>query len=85
MTIAIVITCALFIGACLKKFSWFPNKLIPATIIFLAVVFNVANAWIFNTDIMDAIRIAIVEGFGAIGIHSGIKNTVEGVKQNEDL
>lgn len=81
--ISLVIACALFVGAWLKNQAWFPTKFIPATIVLLAVIFNIVNALLFDGDILDAIRLAVTEAIAAVGIHSTIKNTVEGANQND--
>ena len=80
--IGIVIAVVMAIGGFLKKQTWFPNSAIPAAIVILAVAFNLANAFLFGGDLFDAGKLAFIEAAGAIGIHSGFKNTFE---QKDDV
>ena len=52
-----------------------PNSFIPLAIVVMAVAFNLANAFLFHGDFLEAGKLAFVEALGAIGIHSGMKNT----------
>ncbi|TPG74796.1 hypothetical protein EEL32_24825 [Brevibacillus laterosporus] len=62
------------VGAWLKNQEWYPNTLIPLAIVFMAVAFNVGNAYLFGGDFLEAGKLAIIE---AIGNHSGLKNSLE--------
>jgi len=75
--IGLVIAAVMAIGAWLKKQDWYPNQYIPLAIVVLAVAFNLLNALLFHGDLLEAGRMAFIEICGAIGIHSGIKNTFQ--------
>lgn len=81
--IGLVIALVMAIGAGLKTVTWFPNNMIPLTIVVLAVVFNLVNAMLFHGDYLEAFRLAFIESLGAIGIHSGTKNTLQGGTKND--
>jgi hypothetical protein len=81
--IGIVIGVVMAIGVWLKKETWFPTKFIPLAIIFLAVLFNVLDAWLFNGDLREAGKTAFIEALSAIGIHSGTKNMIEGANSDD--
>ncbi|MCM3291813.1 hypothetical protein M3661_16915 [Paenibacillus sp. MER 180] len=76
--IGLVIAIAMSVGAWLKTVNWFPNNMIPLAIVTLAVAFNLVNAMLFHGDYLEAFRLAFIEAVGAIGIHSGTKNTFKG-------
>ncbi|TPG73171.1 hypothetical protein EEL31_02005 [Brevibacillus laterosporus] len=65
------------VGAWLKNQEWYPNTLIPLAIVFMAVAFNVGNAYLFGGDFLEAGKLAIIEAIAAIGNHSGLKNSLE--------
>jgi len=73
--IGLVIAIVMSIGAFLKTVNWFPNNMIPLAIVVMAVAFNLVNAMLFHGDYLEAFRLAFIEAIGAIGIHSGTKNT----------
>jgi len=75
--IGLVIAVVIAIGGWLKGREKFPNSLIPLTIVFLAVAFNLGNAFLFHGDFLEAGKLAFIESLGAIGIHSGMKNTFQ--------
>ena len=75
--IGLVIAVVMAIGGWLKGQDWYPNSFIPLTIVFLAVAFNLTNAFLFHGDILEAGKLAFIESLGAIGIHSGMKNTFQ--------
>ncbi|WP_289142447.1 hypothetical protein [uncultured Brevibacillus sp.] len=75
--IGLVIAVVIAIGGWLKGREKFPNSLIPLTIVFLAVAFNLTNAFLFHGDFLEAGKLAFIESLGAIGIHSGMKNTFQ--------
>jgi len=81
--IGLVIAIAMSVGAWLKTVSWFPNNMIPLAIVTLAVAFNLLNAMLFHGDYLEAFRLAFIEALGAIGIHSGTKNTFKGGAKND--
>lgn len=78
--IGIIIALVLAVGRWLKTRDWYPNSSIPAAIVILAVVFNLVNALLFGNligdDLLEAGRNGLIQGLGAIGIHSGVKNTM---------
>lgn len=75
--IGLVIAIVMAIGGWLKGQDWYPNSFIPLAIIFLAVAINLTNAFLFHGDFLEAGKLAFVEALGAIGIHSGMKNTFQ--------
>jgi hypothetical protein len=75
--IVIVIALVMAIGGWLKVQGWYPNSAIPAAIVFMAVALNLINAFLFGGDLLEAGKLAFIEALAAIGIHSGIKNTIE--------
>lgn len=75
--IGLVIAVTMAVGAWLKKQNWYPNQFIPLAIVVLAVAFNLVNALLFSGDLLEAGKLAFVEIVGAIGIHSGMKNSFE--------
>lgn len=81
--IGLVIGIVMSIGAWLKTVDWFPNNMIPLAIVTLAVAFNLLNAILFHGDYLEAFRLAFIEALGAIGIHSGTKNTFKGGAKND--
>lgn len=75
----IIIAIVLAVGKWLKTEKKFPNKFIPASIVILAVVLNIVNAWLFGEGIIDlkeAGKLGFIAGVGAIGLHSGTKNSL---------
>ncbi|QOT00815.1 hypothetical protein JNUCC42_09160 [Brevibacterium sp. JNUCC-42] len=42
-----------------------------------AVAFNVGNAYLFGRDFLEAGKLAFIEATAAIGIHSGLKNSLK--------
>lgn len=81
--IGIVIAVVMAIGGWLKTQDWYPNSMIPLAIVFLAVAFNLGNALLFHGDFLEAGKLAFVESLGAIGIHSGMKNTFQGRESDQ--
>lgn len=81
--IGLVIAVVMSIGAWLKTVDWFPNNMIPLAIVVMAVAFNLLNALLFHGDYLEAFRLAFIEAVGAIGIHSGTKNTLQGSEKND--
>lgn len=75
--IGLVIAVVMAIGGWLKSQEKFPNSFIPLAIVLMAVAFNMGNAFLFHGDYLEAGKLAFVEALGAIGIHSGLKNTLE--------
>ncbi|BFH13544.1 hypothetical protein WJ0W_004072 [Paenibacillus melissococcoides] len=80
--IGFVIALAMAMGGFLKNEEWFPNKYIPFVIVIFAVAFNLLNAFLFNGDLLEAGKLALIEAAGAIGIHSGLKNSFQ--KRDEE-
>lgn len=75
--IGIILAIVMAIAGWLKTQDWYPNSAIPVAVVVLAIVFNLANAFLFgNGDLLDAGKLALIEALAAIGIHSGIKNTI---------
>lgn len=75
--IGLVIAVVMAIGGWLKTQEWYPNSFIPLAIVVLAVAFNLGNALLFHGDFLEAGKLAFVEALGAVGIHSGMKNTFQ--------
>ncbi|MDC0761710.1 hypothetical protein POF51_13470 [Brevibacillus sp. AG] len=75
--IGLVIAVVMSIGVWLKKQEWYPNSMIPLAIVFMAVAFNLANAFLFHGDLLMAGKLAFIEALAAVGIHSGMKNSFE--------
>ncbi|MGG4499178.1 hypothetical protein [Brevibacillus reuszeri] len=75
--IGLVIAVVMAIGSWLKVQEWYPNSFIPLAIVVLAVAFNLANAFLFHGDFLEAGKMAFIEALGAIGIHRGMKNTFQ--------
>ncbi|MGG0939850.1 hypothetical protein ABHN11_27985 [Brevibacillus centrosporus] len=75
--IGLVIAVVMAIGGWLKSQEWYPNGFIPLAIVVLAVAFNLGNALLFHGDFLEAGKLAFVEALGAVGIHSGMKNTLQ--------
>lgn len=79
--IALIIALCLAIGRWLKTRTWYSNSAIPAAVVLSAIALNLINAYLFGGDLLEAGKLAFIEGLAAIGIHSGVKNTV----QSKDL
>lgn len=75
--IGIIIALVLAVGGWLKTRIWYPNSYIPAAVILSAIALNLLNAFLFGGDLLEAGKLAFIEGIAAIGIHSATKNTVE--------
>lgn len=75
--IGLVIAIVMSIGAWLKTQKWYPNSFIPLAIVLLAVAINLINGYLFHGDLLEAGKLAFIESLGAIGIHSGMKNTFQ--------
>lgn len=75
--IGLVIAVVMAIAGWLKKEERFPNRFIPAAIVVMAVAFNLANAYLFGGDYLEAGKLAFIEICAAIGIHSGLKNSFQ--------
>ena len=78
LLVAVVMT----IAAWLKSEEWYPNKLIPLAIVVMTVAFNLINAYLFGGDYLEVGKLAFIEALAAIGIHSGLKNTFQGDKND---
>ncbi len=83
--IGLVVAVVMAIAGWLKSEEWYPNNMIPLAIVLLTVVFNLINAWLFGGDYLEAGKLAFIEALAAIGIHSGMKNTLQkrGVKTDD--
>lgn len=73
----LVIAVVLAIAAWLKSEAGFPNKYIPLSVVVMTVTFNLINAWLFGGDYLEAGKLAFIEALAAIGVHSGVKNTLQ--------
>lgn len=83
--IGLMVGLVLAIAGWLKTEGWYPNKFIPLAVVVLMVAFNLINAWLFGGDYLEAGKLAFIEALAAIGIHSGMKNTLQkrGVKTDD--
>lgn len=76
--IGLIIAICLAVGKWLKTSDFFPNFAIPAAVVVLAIVLNLANAFLYGDgDSLEAGKMALIEALAAIGIHSGVKNTIQ--------
>ena len=75
--IGIIIAVTMAIAGWIKNKTTVDNSLIPMIVVVLAVVLNLANVLLFGGDVLEAGRNAFITAIGAIGIHSGIKNSLQ--------
>ncbi len=75
--LVVIIAIVMAIAGWLKRQPWISNGLIPLAVVVMAVAFNLINAYLFGGDLLEAGKMAFITAVSAIGIHSGIKNTLE--------
>lgn len=74
--IGIIIAVTMAIAGWIKKYKVLPTKYIPGAVVVIAVALNLINAWLFGGDLLEAGRNVFITAIGAIGIHSGVKNSL---------